>query len=83
MGVKLYDDRSFICNGSRVSVPLRGNGCETSRPTDCALGGTSSPTVSVPLRGNGCETSVKEAFESTEHIVSVPLRGNGCETLIL
>ncbi len=37
-----------------VSVPLRGNGCETyfADEKDDAV----TITVSVPLRGNGCET---------------------------
>ena len=41
-----------------VSVPLRGNGCESAREASNAYQDEPSvPCVSVPLRGNGCESN--------------------------
>ncbi len=49
-----------------VSVPLRGNGCET----DSSIGFITKTIdgVSVPLRGNGCETvlSVGEGIQNVQ-----------------
>ncbi len=65
-----------------VSVPLRGNGCETD-VQDWAVA-ILIREVSVPLRGNGCETRLLVwlfSGSSSCGPVSVPLRGNGCETV--
>ncbi len=61
-----------------VSVPLRGNGFETTKspqpPRWTAI------KVSVPLRGNGFETYDLRELCNNSSYVSVPLRGNGFET---
>ena len=54
-----------VLSNGRVSVPLRGNGCE--RRAIHALD-KAKKTVSVPLRGNGCE-SVQVFF--IDHVTSV------------
>ena len=54
----------FTSNGfkaSSVSVPLRGNGCETTT-MKLINGHRITATVSVPLRGNGCETTTQMAL---------------------
>ena len=65
-----------------VSVPLRGNGFETS-DTKKALIRPNDSVVSVPLRGNGFETVCISDWKMVGYMsgrVSVPLRGNGFET---
>ncbi len=67
-------------HGFKVSVPLRGNGCETLALSKLSL---EELLVSVPLRGNGCETMLLGLIcfiAGVAFNVSVPLRGNGCET---
>ncbi len=83
MGVKHigYNSDYRGCWAILVSVPLRGNGCET------CFGWSSCCScwfcrVSVPLRGNGCETKEGRTQRNAKQSVSVPLRGNGCETEI-
>ena len=66
-----------------VSVPLRGNGFETS-DTKKALIRPNDSVVSVPLRGNGFETVCISDWKMVGYMsgrVSVPLRGNGFETV--
>jgi hypothetical protein len=66
---------------SDVSVPLRGNGCETPWMKYVRQHVKRLSEVSVPLRGNGCETQAEISRRKAEfQRVSVPLRGNGCET---
>ena len=61
-----------------VSVPLRGNGCESEQWK--AADEEERQNVSVPLRGNGCESQdTAVAMGLSLYLVSVPLRGNGCE----
>ncbi len=80
MGVKRLLSNWSTTNGNEwVSVPLRGNGCETSQSY---VQEVLNKVVSVPLRGNGCETpwNFMSLLDEDRQLVSVPLRGNGCET---
>ena len=81
MGVKLasFEGVLYAVSG-RVSVPLRGNGCET-RTNFMHNQRWWLLHVSVPLRGNGCDTGeIDVTVKAYKDMVSVPLRGNGCET---
>ena len=55
MGVKQFKISIRVEAFKFVSVPLRGNGCETNWLV--LMTSVLTPAlVSVPLRGNGCET---------------------------
>ncbi len=59
MGVKPGANAMLLHFPSRtVSVPLRGNGCETNVSTGTLII-ASLVGVSVPLRGNGFETLIR------------------------
>ena len=62
---------------SKVSIPLRGKGCES---LVCFHVGHRILIVSIPLRGKGCESlfAVPKTNPYRRPCVSIPLRGKGC-----